>query len=44
MSWNCLATEGLGECERGQPLFFLLEITDEFRMAQWSFSASLTGL
>lgn len=45
MFWNCLATEGLGEYEHGQSLFsHLPEITDEFRMAQRSFSASLTGL
>lgn len=45
MFWNCLATEGLGEYEHGQSLFsHLPEITDEFRMAQRSFSAPRTGL
>lgn len=45
MFWNCLATEGLGEYEHSQPLFSPFpEFTDEFGIAQRSFTAPLTGL
>lgn len=45
MFWNCLATEGLGDYEHNQSLSsHFPEITDEFRMAQRSSTAPLTGL